>query len=164
MICTMGMRIGLLSSETRTHNWFCIVYSRNGASNFIALLWPEWTSTDQCTDRILFCIPVPSQVDIFCLPFLSPDLRFFLQLYFLPAPFPVFFSPWSLFKFALEFIFTLDLHIVYMAIDTYTHNIGMYLNFALSPIHWSLNYTIVSVVKSEKFAVTVSMIINSMIT
>jgi hypothetical protein len=47
-----------------------------------------------CTDRIFFSIPVPSQVDFFCLPFLSPDLRFFLQLYFfLPAPFPVFFPP-----------------------------------------------------------------------
>ncbi len=58
---------------------------------------PEWTSTHQwtnvdgwCTDRILFSIPVPSQVDIFCLPFLSPDLSFFLiELYFLPAPHPV---------------------------------------------------------------------------
>ncbi len=40
---------------------------------------PEWTSTHQwtnvdgwCTDRILFSIPVPSQVDVLCLRFLSP--------------------------------------------------------------------------------------------
>jgi hypothetical protein len=56
----------------------------------------EWTSTPQCTnvdgwctDWILFSIPVPSQVDFFCLPFFSPDHSFFLQLYFLPAPHPV---------------------------------------------------------------------------
>jgi hypothetical protein len=59
---------------------------------------PQWSSTHQCTnvdgwctDRILFSIPVPSQADFFCLPFLSPDLSFFLQLYFLPGPHPVFF-------------------------------------------------------------------------
>jgi hypothetical protein len=31
----------------------------------------------------------------FCLPFLSPDLSFLLQLYFLPAPHPVFFFLWN---------------------------------------------------------------------
>jgi len=43
-------------------------------------LGPEWTSTHQwtnvdgwCTDRIVFSIPVPSQVHGFCLPVLSPD-------------------------------------------------------------------------------------------
>jgi hypothetical protein len=41
-----------------------------------------------CTDRILFSIPVPSEIDFFSLPFLSPDLSLFLQLYFLPAPPP----------------------------------------------------------------------------
>ncbi len=54
---------------------------------------PEWTSTQRCTnvdgwctDRILFSILVPSQVDFFCFPFLSPDLSsFFLEFYFLPA-------------------------------------------------------------------------------
>ncbi len=65
----------------------------------------EWTSTHQCTnvdgsctDKFIFSIPAPSQVEFFCLPFLSPDLNFSLQLYFLPTPFPVFF-PWSLFFF-----------------------------------------------------------------
>jgi len=58
---------------------------------------PEWTSTHQCTnvdgwctDRMLFSIPVPSQVDVLCFPVLSPFSAmisvFFLQLYFLPAP------------------------------------------------------------------------------
>ncbi len=46
-----------------------------------------------CTDGILFSILVPSQVDFFPLPFLSPNPSFFWQLYFLPAPFPVFFPP-----------------------------------------------------------------------
>ncbi len=50
-----------------------------------------------CTDRILFSIPVPSQANFFCLPFLRPDLSNFLQLYFLPAPHPV-----SCFLFAFE--------------------------------------------------------------
>ncbi len=42
-----------------------------------------------CTNMFLFSISVPSLVEFFGLPFLSPDLRFFLRLYFLPAPFPV---------------------------------------------------------------------------
>jgi hypothetical protein len=33
-------------------------------------------------------ILVPSQVDFFPLPFLSPNLNFFSKLYVLPAPFP----------------------------------------------------------------------------
>jgi hypothetical protein len=56
----------------------------------------------RCTDRILFSIPVPSQVEFFSLPFLSPDLSFFfLQLYFLPAPYPD-----SFFFFAFETFLT----------------------------------------------------------
>jgi len=43
-----------------------------------------------CTDRILFSIHVPFQVEFFCLSFLSPDLSFFFwEFYFLPAPHPV---------------------------------------------------------------------------
>jgi hypothetical protein len=63
------------------------------------LIGTEWSSTHQCTNvdgwcthRILFSIPVPPQVDFFCLPFLSPRLSFFLHLYFLPASHPVSFS------------------------------------------------------------------------
>ncbi len=62
---------------------------------------PQWTSTHQCpnvdgwcTDRILFSIPVPSQVHFFSLPFLSPDLIsvfFFLGTLFSPRPQPSFF-------------------------------------------------------------------------
>jgi hypothetical protein len=44
----------------------------------------QWTNVDGwCTHRTLFSIPVPSQVDFFSLPFLSPDLSFILELYFL---------------------------------------------------------------------------------
>ncbi len=60
-----------------------------------------------CTDRILFPILVPSQVDsfFFALSHLDqPWSQFFLQLYFLPAPFAVSF-PWSLFFFR-NFIFS----------------------------------------------------------
>jgi hypothetical protein len=53
----------------------------------------EWTSTHQCTnvdgwctDRILFSIHVPSHVDFFSLPFLSPDLSFFCNFIFSPPP------------------------------------------------------------------------------
>ncbi len=59
---------------------------------------PEWTNTHQCndldgwcTDRILFSIPVPSQVDFFS-PFLSPDLSFFCNFIFSPPPSQFFFS------------------------------------------------------------------------
>jgi len=42
--------------------------------------------------RILFSIPVPSQVDFFLLPFLSLDHSFFLlEFYFLFAPHPFLF-------------------------------------------------------------------------
>jgi hypothetical protein len=57
-----------------------------------SMFWSEWTSTHQrtnvdgwCTDRILFSIPAPSQVHSFCLPFLSPDLSFFLLLKLFPT-------------------------------------------------------------------------------
>ncbi len=83
--------------------------------SMLGTCWPERTSTHQCTnvdgwctDRILFSIPVPSQVDFFCLPLLSLDQpwsQFFLQLYLLPAPFPVCFFPWSPFFF-WNFIFS----------------------------------------------------------
>ncbi len=62
---------------------------------------PEWTSTHQCTnvdgwytDRILFSIHVPSQVDFFGLSFLSPDQpwsQFFFATLFSPQPPPGFF-------------------------------------------------------------------------
>jgi len=64
-----------------------------------------------CADRILFSIPVPSQVDLFSLPFLSPDLTFFFATLFSPCPLPSFFSPWSLF-FYLEPYFLLTPHLV----------------------------------------------------
>ncbi len=58
---------------------------------FVPAPWPEWSSTHQCTNvdgwcthRILFSIPVPSQVHFFSLPFLSPDLSFFFGTLFSP--------------------------------------------------------------------------------
>ncbi len=73
--------------------------------NFNVQYGPEWTSTHQCTNmdgwcanRILFSIPIPSQVDFFCLPFLSPfsdqpwSLFSFATL-FSPPPLPRFFFP-----------------------------------------------------------------------
>ncbi len=61
----------------------------------------EWSNTHQCTNvdgwctnRIIFSIHVPSQVDFFCLPFLNHDQpwsQFYLQLYFFLTPFLVFF-------------------------------------------------------------------------
>jgi len=60
-------------------------------------LGPEWTSTHQrtnvdgwCTDRIVFSIPVPSQVDVFCLPFL-PWSQFFFATLFSHHLAPIFF-------------------------------------------------------------------------
>ncbi len=73
---------------------------------FVPAPWPEWTSTHQCTnvdgwctDRILFSIPVPSLVDFFSLPFLSPDLSFFFGTLFSPRPPSSFFF---FFVFAFE--------------------------------------------------------------
>jgi len=70
-----------------------------------SILGPEWPNTHQCTnvdgwctDRILFSIPGLSlchpRLTLFVCPFsalINVDLKFFLQLYFLTAPFPVFF-------------------------------------------------------------------------
>jgi len=49
---------------------------------------PAPTSAPTWMDGALigFSFPVPSQVDFFSLPFLSPDLSFYLHLYFLPGP------------------------------------------------------------------------------
>ncbi len=47
-----------------------------------------------CTDRILFSIPVPSQVDFFCLPFLGRDQpwsQFFFGTFIFYPGFPVLF-------------------------------------------------------------------------
>ncbi len=61
--------------------------------------WPECTSTHQCTnldgwciDRILFSIPVPSQVEFFLFASSQPWSQFvFWELYFLPVPHPILF-------------------------------------------------------------------------
>jgi hypothetical protein len=78
---------------------------------------PEWTSTHQCTnvdgwctDRILFSIPVPSQVDLFCLPFLIPDqplsqFFFFFWNFSHPLTYYPTFSPTNL----LTYIFKLKI-------------------------------------------------------
>jgi hypothetical protein len=100
---------------------------------------PEWTNTHQCTnvdgwctDRILFSIPVPSQVDLFRLRFLSCDLSFlFGNFIFSPPPSPVFFSPlisvFSTQLFIYLFIYFWETFLTHLPIYLF-----MYLAFDLS--------------------------------
>jgi hypothetical protein len=104
----------LMSNKIQLENgaegrWFHLSADTSGG--------PEWTSTHQCTnvdgwctDRILFSIPVPSQVWLFLFALSQPWSEFlFWDFYFLHAPFPVFilfyfifFLPGFFFFFSFE--------------------------------------------------------------
>jgi len=73
-------RTGTQRKIVSDHLPFILHGARVGAGS----LWPEWTSTHQCTkwmdgalDRILFSIPVPSQVDFFLFALSQPLISVF---------------------------------------------------------------------------------------
>jgi hypothetical protein len=89
------MKLSLLPKLVEKLVWvpvisFCKIFIPN--YGFDAVI-SEWTNTHQCTnmdgwctDRILFSIPVSSQVDFFIWPFSALISDFFLELYFVPHP------------------------------------------------------------------------------
>jgi hypothetical protein len=82
---------------------------------------PVWTSTHQCTnvdgwcsDRILFSIPVPSQVDTFFVcPFSALISVFFSATLFSPCPLPRFSFPLISIFFFLELYFLPGPHLFF---------------------------------------------------
>jgi hypothetical protein len=68
--------------------------------------WMDDGTDGWCSDRILFSIPVPSQVDFFCLAFLSLNLSFFCNFIFSRPPSQFCFSPPSQVFFFGNFIFS----------------------------------------------------------
>jgi hypothetical protein len=74
---------GKESTLFSVHEWMQLVGS---------MFWPEWTSTHQCTnvdgwctDRILFSIPVPSQVHFFLFAVSQPWSQFFFAFETFPT-------------------------------------------------------------------------------